>query len=42
VRHFAVLENLGLAVGHGAMVCLCQETLPLTPRVDAMPAWSLA
>jgi len=42
VRHFAVLENLGWAVGHGAVVCLCQETLPLTPQVDAIPAWSLA
>lgn len=42
VRHFAVLENLGLTVGHGAVVCLCEEALPLTPRVDAVPAWWVA
>lgn len=42
VRHFSVLDNLGLEVGHGAIVCLTDEILPLKPRVDAIPAWRVA
>ena len=42
VRHFAALESLGLKVGHGAVVCLTQEVVPLTPQVDAVPAWCVA
>jgi predicted AAA+ superfamily ATPase len=42
VRHFSVLENLGLKVGHGAVVCLATDNLPLTPQVDAVPAWQIA
>lgn len=42
VRHFAVLERLGLEIGQGAIVCLCEERLPLTAQVEAIPAWEVA
>ncbi|MCX8085811.1 MAG: ATP-binding protein [Rhodocyclaceae bacterium] len=42
VRHFAALGKLGLEVGHGAVVCLCEARLPLTQEVDAIPAWQVA
>ncbi|WP_310448860.1 ATP-binding protein [Sulfuritalea sp.] len=41
VRHFAVLKNLGLTLGPGAVVCLCNERLPLTSNVEAIPAWQI-
>lgn len=41
-RHFSLLEHLGLETGHGAIVCLAGETLPLTSRVDIVPAWRVA
>ena len=42
VRHFRVLENLGLDIGQGAVICLSAATLPLTAQVDAVPAWHIA
>jgi uncharacterized protein len=42
VRHFAVLEHLGLDIGAGAVVCLASECLPITGRVTAIPAWQVA
>jgi len=42
VRHFSVLENLGLIIGHGAVICLTGETLPITALVDAISAWQIA
>lgn len=42
VRHFAVLEHLGLDIGAGAVVCLAQERLPLTAQVETIPAWQVA
>jgi len=42
VRHFAVLEKLGLPIGKGAVVCLAPERLPITPACDAIPAWQIA
>ena len=41
IRHFSVVEKSGLATGHGAVICLCAERLPLTGQVDAFPAWQL-
>ena len=41
-RQFSLLENLGLKLGHGAVVCLADERLPLTAQVDAIPAWQVA
>jgi predicted AAA+ superfamily ATPase len=39
VRHFSVLENLGLEIGAGAVICLTSERLPILAKVDAIPAW---
>lgn len=42
VRHFSVIENRGMEVGPGAVVCLVEERLPLTAQVEAIPAWQVA
>ncbi len=42
VRHFSVLDNLGLKIGHGAVICLTGEALPISAQVDAIPAWQIA
>lgn len=39
--HFSVLEKSSLATGHGAVICLCAERLPLTAHVDAIPVWQV-
>nr|CAA6829689.1 MAG: ATPase component BioM of energizing module of biotin ECF transporter [uncultured Thiotrichaceae bacterium] len=36
-RHFSVLEKLGVDVGHGAVICLKEEDVPLSREVDAVP-----
>jgi predicted AAA+ superfamily ATPase len=41
VRHFHVLEGLGLPIGSGGLVSLCEMRLPLTPVVEAIPAYYL-
>jgi uncharacterized protein len=41
VRHFHVLEGLGLPIGSGGLVSLCEMRLPLTPAVEAIPAYYL-
>jgi predicted AAA+ superfamily ATPase len=38
VRHFSVLEKLGLPVGMGAVVCLAGQALPLTEKAWSVPA----
>lgn len=42
VRHFAVLEHLGLDIGAGAVVCLTPEFMPITAQVHALPAGLVA
>jgi len=41
VRAFDVLENLGLPVGSGGVICLCQESLPLTKSTISIPVGTL-
>jgi predicted AAA+ superfamily ATPase len=41
VRHFHVLEGLGFPIGSGGLVSLCEMRLPLTPVVEAIPAYYL-
>jgi len=41
IRHFTVLEKLGLAVGPGAVISLVRQPLPLTETVWTLPAGSL-
>lgn len=39
VRHFAALERLGLPVGPGGVLCLAEQSLPLTAAAQSIPAW---
>jgi hypothetical protein len=41
VRHFSVPEKFKLAVGPGAVLCLKQTDVPLSSRVNAIPAYYL-
>ena len=42
VRHFSVLEKLGMTIGPGAVICMVHEQLPITANVEAIPAWQVA
>ncbi len=35
--HFSVLKNLKMPIGHGALICLCRDIVPLTDKIDAVP-----
>jgi len=37
VRHFGVLERLGMPIGTGAVICLSKQALPLTKKVWSVP-----
>ncbi len=37
VRHFQTLERLGLPIGPGGLICLAQQSLPLTATVRSIP-----
>jgi len=39
VRHFGALERLGLPVGPGGVICLAEQSLPLTAASQSIPAW---
>lgn len=39
VRHFAALERLGLPIGPGGVICLAEQSLPLTASAQSIPAW---
>lgn len=41
VRHFGALERLGLSVGPGGVVCLAEQSLPLTASAQSIPAWAI-
>jgi predicted AAA+ superfamily ATPase len=36
-KHFRVLEKFQKKIGHGAVICLCEEIVPLSREVDAIP-----
>ncbi len=40
-RHFKALAALGATVGHGAVICLVSELMPLTKDVTAIPVQML-
>ena len=42
VRHFSVLEKLGMKIGPGAVICMVTEQLPITANAEAVPAWQVA
>ncbi|MBW1789562.1 MAG: DUF4143 domain-containing protein [Deltaproteobacteria bacterium] len=37
VRHFKLLEKLRLPVGPGGVICLADQTLPLTSSTSSIP-----
>jgi hypothetical protein len=39
VRHFGALERLGLPIGPGGVICLAEQSLPLTAAAQSIPAW---
>jgi hypothetical protein len=39
VRHFAALERLGLPIGPGGVICLAEQSLPLTASAQSIPTW---
>ncbi|MHC1713660.1 MAG: ATP-binding protein [Solidesulfovibrio sp.] len=41
VRHFPTLQKLALPIGHGAVICLADQALPLTRTVTSLPAWMI-
>lgn len=41
VRHFRVLERLNMPVGPGGVICLCEQSLPLTPATRSIPVHAI-
>jgi predicted AAA+ superfamily ATPase len=41
VRHFQVLEKLKMPIGPGGVICLADQSLPLTPSVQSIPVAAL-
>ena len=41
VRHFQALARLGLPLGPGGVICLAEQSLPLTSSTWSIPAWIL-
>jgi hypothetical protein len=41
VRHFQALERIGLPIGPGGVICLAEQSLPLTAATQSIPAWVL-
>ena len=41
LRHFHILEQLGLPIGPGGIICLVEQSLPLTATVQSIPAWAI-
>ena len=40
-RHFHRLANFGMPVGRGAVISLFPERVPISPGVDAIPAYGI-
>lgn len=38
-KNFSVLECLNKKIGHGAVICLVPEIVPVSKTVDAVPLW---
>ena len=41
IRHFGALERLGLPIGPGGVICLAEQSLPLTASTHSIPAWAI-
>ncbi len=42
VRHFGALDRLGLPVGPGGVICLAEQSLPLTAIAQFIPVWAVS
>ena len=41
VRHFQALARLGLPIGLGGLICLAQQSLPLTATTRSIPVGAI-
>jgi len=41
VRHFRALERLKMPIGSGGIICLAEQSLPLTPSAQSIPLRAL-
>lgn len=41
IRHFRVLNNLGMKIGNGSLICLADRKLPLNNNVQIFPAFMI-
>jgi uncharacterized protein len=41
VRHFGALERLQLPIGPGGVICLAEQSLPLTEKDQSIPVWMI-
>ncbi len=41
IRHFRALGTLGMPVGHGGLVCLASDSIPLSDQVVSVPVGAL-
>ncbi len=41
VQHFGALERLGMHIGSGGVICLAEQSLPLTATTISIPAWAV-
>ena len=37
VRHFKILEKLNMTIGHGGVICLCEQVLPISENAFSIP-----
>ena len=37
VRHFKILEKLNMTIGHGGVICLCEQVLPISENASSIP-----
>jgi uncharacterized protein len=37
VRHFQILKRLNMPIGPGGVICLAEQSLPLTPSTQSIP-----
>jgi predicted AAA+ superfamily ATPase len=41
IKNFPILEKMGKTIGYGAIICLTDNVLPLTQRVNAISIWDI-
>jgi len=41
IRHFGALERLGLPIGPGGVICMAEQSLPLTASALSIPVWAI-